>query len=124
MKKDEEKLKMIGASLKRKREETGYTQEMVAEHLNITSTAYARYEAGKAKPDILRLIHIAEFFECGLDELLVGISPKPDDQAKHMASLLHGLKRSERMQIVKIFENIVLLAKGKSKVKSIYGGSI
>lgn len=37
-------------------------------------------------------------------------------QAKHIASLLHGLKRADRHHIVKIVEKIVLIAKGKIKI--------
>ena len=116
MDRDEQRLKMIGASIKRKREESGYSQKLVAEHLVITEKTYSEYERGKTAPGILRLIEIAEYFECGLDELLVGISPAPDDQAKHIASLLHGLKRADRHHIVKIVEKIVLIAKRKIKI--------
>ena len=116
MDKNEQRLKMIGASIKRMREKSGYSQVMVATHLDITEKTYSEYERGKTQPPLLKLIAIAEFFECGLDELLVGISPAPDDQAKHIASLLHGLKRADRHHIVKIVEKIVLIAKGKIKI--------
>lgn len=119
MDKNEQRMKMIGACIQNKRKETGYTQDMVSDYLKITTKSYSAYEQGKSVPDLMRLIQIAEFFECGLDELLVGISPKPDDQAKHIASLLHGLKRADRLHIVKIVERIVLIAKGKAKVTSI-----
>jgi len=92
---------------------------MVSEHLGITTKSYSAYEQGKSVPDLMRLIQIAEFFECGLDELLVGTSPRPDDQAKHIASLLHGLKRVDRLHIVKIVERIVLISKGKAKLTSL-----
>ena len=117
MDKQEQRKKMIGACIKDKRNETGYTQEHVAEYLGITSTAYARYETGSAVPDIMRLLDISEFFKCGLGELLMGISPKPDDQAQYIASLLQGLKRADRLHIVKIVERIVLISKGKAKIK-------
>lgn len=118
MDKNEQRLKMIGASIKRKREKSGYSQVMVADYLKITEKTYSEYERGKTQPPLLKLIAIAEYFECGLDELLVGISPAPDDQAKHIASLLQDLKRADRHQIVKIIENIVLIAKGKAKINT------
>lgn len=118
MTKEEQRKKMIGACIKHKRQETGYTQEMVSERLNMATASYARYETGNSTPDIMRLIRIAEIFECGLDELLVGISPKPDDQAKYIASLLQGLKRADRLHIVKIVERICLISKGKSKIET------
>lgn len=116
MDKNEQRMKMIGACIQSKRKKTGYTQEMVADHLEISTKSYSAYEQGKSVPDILRLIQIAEFFQCRLDELIVGISPKPDDQAQHIASLLHGLKRADRLHIVKIVERIVLVANGKAKI--------
>jgi len=119
MDKNEQRMKMIGACIQKKRKETGYTQDMVSDYLKITTKSYSAYEQGKSVPDIMRLIQIAEFFQCRLDELLVGISPRPDDQAQHIASLLHGLKRADRLHIVKIVERIVLIAKGKAKLTSI-----
>ncbi len=119
MNKKEQRMKMIGACIQNKRNETGYTQEQVADHLDITTKSYSAYEQGKSVPDIIRLIEIAEFFQCRLDELLTGISTKPDDQAQHIASLLHGLKRADRLHIVKIVERIVLIAKGKAKLTSL-----
>ena len=118
MEKNEQRMKMIGSSIQNKRKKSGYTQDEVSDYLGITTKSYSAYEQGKSVPDILRLIQIAEFFQCGIDELLVGISPKPDDQAQHIASLLRGLKRTDRLHIVRIVERIVLLAKGKVKLSN------
>jgi len=115
--KDEQRKKVIGNRIQRKRKETGYSQAIVAERLGITEKTYGTHEQGTSAPDILRLIRIAEIFECKLDELLVGISPKPDDQAKHIASLLQGVKRADRLHIVKIVERICLISKGKAKIE-------
>lgn len=115
--KDAQRLKVIGNRIKRARNGTGYSQAMVAERLGITEKTYGTHEQGTAAPDILRLIRIAEIFECELDELLVGISSKPDDQAKHIATLLQGVKRADRLHIVKIVERICLISKGKAKIE-------
>ena len=116
--KDIQRLQVIGKSLQKLRLKTGYSQEEIAERLNITSKSYGEYERGDATLNILRLIQIAEIFECEIDELLVGISSKPDDQAKYIASLLQGLKRADRLHIVKIVERICLISKGKSKIET------
>lgn len=114
--KDLQRLKVIGKSLQKQRLKTGYTQAMVAEKLSMSEKSYGDYERGESPPDILRLIHIAEIFECELNELLAGISSKHDDQAKHIASLLQGVKRIDRLHIVKIVEKICLISKGKAKI--------
>lgn len=116
--KEQQRLKIIGLSIQKRRKLTGYSQEEVADRLKITPKSYGAYEQGKHAPDILRLIQIAEIFECELDELLVGISSKPDDQAKHIANLLQEVKRADRLHIVKIVEKICLISKGKTKINS------
>lgn len=116
--KDLQRLQVIGKSLQKQRLKTGYGQDEVAERLGISTKSYGDYERGDSNPSILRLIQIAEIFECELDELLVGISSKPDDQAKHIASLLQGVKRIDRLHIIKIVEKICLISKGKAKIDS------
>ena len=115
---DLQRLQVIGKSLQKRRIKTGYSQEEVADRLGITPKSYGDYERGDATPDILRLIRIAEIFECQLEELLTGISSKPDDQAKQIATLLQGVKRIDRLHIIKIVEKICLISKGKAKIDS------
>jgi hypothetical protein len=116
--KDLQRLKVIGKSLQKQRLKTGYSQEEVADRLGITPKSYGDYERGDATADILRLIRIAEIFECQIEELLTGISSKPDDQAKQIAILLQGVKRIDRLHIIKIVEKICLISKGKAKIDS------
>ena len=116
--KDLQRLKVIGKSLQKQRLKTGYSQEEVADRLGITPKSYGDYERGDATPDILRLIRIAEIFQCQIEELLTGISSKPDDQAKQIAILLQGVKRIDRLHIIKIVEKICLISKGKAKIDS------
>ncbi|MCK4161424.1 helix-turn-helix transcriptional regulator [Ralstonia pseudosolanacearum] len=115
---DLQRLKVIGKSLQKQRLKTGYSQEEVAGRIGITPKSYGAYEQGTSAPDILRLIQIAEIFECEIGELLGGISSKPDDQAKHIANLLQGVKRIDRLHIIKIVEKICLISKGKAKIDS------
>lgn len=113
---DLQRLKVIGNCLQKRRLKTGYSQEEVAARLGITPKSYGEYERGDSAPNILRLIQIAEIFECEIGQLLGGISSKPDDQAKHIADLLKGVKRIDRLHIVKIVEKICLISKGKAKI--------
>lgn len=114
--KQAQRMKVIGLSMQKRRLKTGYSQEEVADRLGITPKSYGAYEQGKHPPDILRLIQIAEIFECEIEQLLTGISSKPDDQAKHIANLLQDVKRADRLHIVKIVERICLISTGKAKI--------
>lgn len=55
-------LPAICEKLKSLRKEHGYTQEDVADALNMSQNAYSLLESGKTKIDIERLILIAEFY--------------------------------------------------------------
>jgi transcriptional regulator with XRE-family HTH domain len=55
---------------KQLREENGYSQQFVAEHLNVSQQAWANYESGKREPSIKILKEIAVFFDVSLDYLL------------------------------------------------------
>ena len=56
--------------LKKVRDELGISQEQLAEKLNISRQAVAKWEAGAAMPDILNLIEISNIFQVSLDYLL------------------------------------------------------
>ncbi len=52
------------------REAKGYTQEYMAEMLNICQSTYANLESGKTTLSITRLLHIAEILETDFTNLL------------------------------------------------------
>jgi len=52
------------------REAKGYTQEYMAEMLNICQSTYANLESGKTTLSITRLLHIADILETDFTNLL------------------------------------------------------
>ena len=56
--------------LKKIRDEFGVSQEQLAEKLNISRQAVAKWEAGTAMPDISNLIEISNIFQVSIDYLL------------------------------------------------------
>ncbi len=57
--------------LRRLRLEAGYTQQNVADSLNINRSTYTYYETGKTTPDIHTLKVLAKIFNVGVDVFLV-----------------------------------------------------
>ena len=55
--------------LKRYREKYNYSQEEIAEKINITQSAYSNYEKGKRLPNIEILIKLADIYDISLDIL-------------------------------------------------------
>ena len=60
----------IGENLKRLRKEKGFTQEQLAERLNVSFQAVSKWECGDGYPDIVMLPSIAQIFGVSLDELV------------------------------------------------------
>ena len=52
------------------RKEKGYTQEKLAESLNISRDKLSRWENGSRTPDLNELLKICDIFECDLDYLV------------------------------------------------------
>ena len=55
--------------LKRFREKNNYSQEEIAQKINITQQAYSNYENGNRLPSIETLIALADIYEISLDIL-------------------------------------------------------
>lgn len=56
-------------NLKIFRKRSCYSQNQVAQKLNITQQAYAKWESGKSNPRTDKLPELATIFECSIDDL-------------------------------------------------------
>lgn len=60
----------IGKKLRMLREKFGYTQQHMANILNVDRSTYSYYETEKTSPDIATLITLSNVFCVGIEELL------------------------------------------------------
>jgi len=61
---------MISVNLKRLRKVHQYTQEKVAEKINVSRQSIAKWEQGETTPDIESLIKLAKLYNVSLDHLV------------------------------------------------------
>ena len=66
---DKEGVDMLSQTLKKLRENCGYTQQQVADALNIDRSTYAYYETGKTTPDINTIIKLSKIFNVPYTEI-------------------------------------------------------
>lgn len=97
----------LGARIAELRAEAGMTQSELAMQLGIGDEHVSRFERGAVLPTLPRLFDIADAFERGVDELLVGASPRIDDQANAIAHRLIHLSAPDRAFVVDIVERLV-----------------
>ena len=61
---------MINMNLKNLRNHHGYTQEDIAEHLQVSRQAVAKWEKGESMPDIENCMALAKLYNVTLDNLV------------------------------------------------------
>ena len=62
----------IGKKLKDARMRSGFTQESVAEKVNVSRQTISNWENEKSYPDIISVIELSNLYSISLDELLKG----------------------------------------------------
>lgn len=61
---------VIGEAIKKARLEKGYTRSMLAQKSQISTQNIFQWETGKAFPNIINLIPVADALDISLDELV------------------------------------------------------
>ena len=74
---------MLNENIKTLRKQKGYSQEMVAEKLNVVRQTVSKWEKGYSVPDADMLERLAELFEVSVGELL----GKPAEEKANAAEL-------------------------------------
>ena len=65
----------LHGNLKALRSQKGFSQEQLAEVLEISRQAIAKWENGQAVPELEKLVALAGLYQVTLDELVLGTSP-------------------------------------------------
>lgn len=92
--------KSVGKSIAEHRQAAGLTQEEVAEKLEIGHEAVSRMERGLIVPTVVRLIELADIFNCDVTHLLLQSSDRPSDQAIYIAQALNQLGAKDRELVI------------------------
>lgn len=86
----------VGLALARIRSERGYTQEILAERLDVTVETISRFERGIVLPTLPRLYELAEVLAVPVTELLQRGSTRSSDVSMEIASLLEQLSLDDQ----------------------------
>ena len=104
--------KKIGIRIKNARTLKGFTQEQLAEHLDVSVSCISRFETGTSIPSIKMLLKLAETLDVGVEyllydyvtnhvvtdpltsEILVHVEPMPDHYKKHILDIISSIYRN------------------------------
>ena len=101
----------IGQCIAKRRLAAGLTQNQVSEELGIGYEAISRMERGVTIPTVIRLADLAEVFGCGIQELLIESSDRPDEQAEQIKNMLAKLSSEDRNMILETIQKLYLRLK-------------
>ena len=96
----------LGAAIAARRLQSGLSQEAVAERLGIGQEAVSRTERGVVTPSVERLLALCDVFGCRLDELILPVSNRPDDQAVWLGRQLQSLNQKDRDFVLDLVEQL------------------
>ena len=92
----------IGKKLKDARMRSGFTQESVAEKVNVSRQTISNWENEKSYPDIISVIELSNLYSIRLDELLKG-----DEKVMEHLEESTNVVKSTRKLIGAILLNII-----------------
>ena len=99
--------KSVGKAISHKRIQAGFTQEQVAEHLEIGMEAVSRMERGIVVPTVVRLAELAQLFDCELADFLRETSNRPTEQGIVLSQQLARLNDADRSLLLETVERLV-----------------
>lgn len=102
-------LQKIGKFVTKKRQENNFTQESLAEKLDISSRAISKWERGICLPDAKNMAKICELFKISYNELLSGEELGKNEYEKRAEENLKEFSRVETAMNKKFFfyENVI-----------------
>lgn len=110
-------MQTIGRAIAKYRQAVGLTQAELAEILGIGNDAVSRMERGTTVPTVLRLVELAEIFQCEVADLLTETSTRSLDQARRLETLLQELSLSERVECVDLVERMIKWKKSEKIIR-------
>lgn len=107
--------KSIGKNIAKHRQLSGLTQENVAEYLNIGNEAVSRMERGIIIPNALRLIELAQLFNCHVSELLGENETAIIQQSNYLSEQLDNLEEADKTWVLSFLNDLINRLKHSKK---------
>lgn len=92
----------IGKRLKDARIESGYTQEQIAEQLDVSRQTISSWENGRTFPDIVSVVSLSDIYDVSLDVLIKG----DEKMLEHLEESTNIVKSNKKL-LFAIIANIL-----------------
>lgn len=98
---DQKDLDQMAVQIKEKRKAYGYTQEEMAEQLNISYSFYTKLENGFQAPSLDTLIKIASTLQLSMDKLIFGNDRKIQPFSPDTHELFQFISQYNREELIR-----------------------
>lgn len=95
----------IGKKLKDARMKSGFTQETVAEKINVSRQTISNWENEKSYPDIISVIALSDLYSISLDDLLKG----DREMMEHLEECTNVVKSTQKLIGVIILNAVTVI---------------
>lgn len=99
--------KQLGMNIAKYRQQKNLTQEQLAELLGIGNEAISRIERGVSMPSLMRLVELANVFQCGIADLFTYSNATEKDQTEYLSLLFSKVSKQDRYFILEMVEKMV-----------------
>jgi len=111
--------KQLGASIRKYREESGLSQQDIAEQLEISFQQYQKYEYGRTRLTVDRLLQISTILHVPVEQLLLPVYDSPDLHSSTAESEVFSpfervIVSPEELKLLKTYRKI-----GSEKLRSL-----
>ncbi|MCI7767652.1 MAG: helix-turn-helix transcriptional regulator [Oscillospiraceae bacterium] len=93
---------MMESNLKRLRKQSGLSQEQVAEKLNVSRQAVAKWESGDSLPDIYNCRALADLYDITIDSLFDAVTDSKKKDIRPRGKHIFGAIRVGKDGMVKL----------------------
>ena len=94
----------MGKRICERRKELGFTQEKIAEKVDISPSHFGQIERGDNKCSLVVIVNIATILELNLDTLIRGIDEQNTDTA--LLEILDTIPGEDKKMFVRICDNV------------------
>lgn len=96
----------IADRLKELRKKAGYSQEQLAELLDISRQAVSKWESGQGNPDIENVIRLTEIYGVSADHILLG---REENEASKVPEPQENIKKERNPETGKTIRIVVII---------------
>ena len=96
----------MGNRMKERRKQLHYTQEYMAEKLNVSLKHYGGVERGNAGLSLENMVEVSEILGVGLDYLIKGTEENNDFMPERMKEIYLSFPQEKRQHIMEMLEAV------------------